>query len=130
MFGVNIDEITTTDSSLDNDNISIKDDSSIEWPPSSSGFGANVSLNDALFGRLTTSATANDMTTTFAQSITLLDDIPTTSSSSDSSIDKTQNDDSSNYVTDEEKASADLKELLAGSESCLRYFRGQNQSSD
>ena len=81
MFGVNIDEITTTDSSLDNDNISIKDDSSIERPPSSSGFGANVSLNDALFGRLTSpSATTNDITTTFAQSITLLDDIPTTSS--------------------------------------------------
>ena len=73
-------------------------------PPSSSslsGFGSDVSLNDALFGRLT-SAAANDTTTTFAQSINLIDDTPTTSSS-DSSIDKTRKDnDSSNYVTDEE----------------------------
>ena len=36
MFGINIDEITTTDSSLDNDNISIKDDNvGTVRPPSS-----------------------------------------------------------------------------------------------
>jgi len=97
LFGVNINEITTTDSSLDNDNISIKDDNvGTVRPPSLSGFGADA-LNDELFGRLTsTSATPSDTTTkTFAQSITLLDDNPTPSSS-DSAIDKTQSDDDSN----------------------------------
>ena len=111
MIGVNIDEITT-DTTLDNDNISIKDDNvGTVRPPSSqslSGFGSDVSLNDALFGRLSTSATANDTTTkTFAQSITLLDDNPTPSLS-DSAIDKTQSDSASiasNYVTDEENLS-------------------------
>jgi len=39
-------------------------------------------------------------------------------------------DDDWDNFTDEEKASADLKELLVGSVDCLRYFRGQNQSSD
>jgi len=91
---------------------SIKDDSgstATARPPSSSsslsGFGADA-LNDALFGRLTsTSATPSDTTTkTFAQSITLLDDTPTISSS-DSAINKAQNDDgmrsSINYADEE-----------------------------
>jgi len=118
MFGINIDEITTTDSSLDNDNISIKDDNvGTVRPPSSpslSGFGADA-LNDALFGRLTsTSATPSDTTTkTFAQSITLLDDISTTSSS-DSAIDKTQSDDDSNRSINyaDEESLSDIENWL------------------
>ena len=113
MFGINIDEITT-DTNLDDDKISIKGDNAgtVRPPPSPSsglGFGSDVSLNNALFGRLTA---ANDMTKTLAQSITLLDDNIPTPSSPDSAIDKTQNDnDSSNYVTDEESLS-DIEDWL------------------
>ena len=97
-------------------NDDIKDDSgSTMRPPSSpslSGFGADVSINDALFGRLT-SATADDTTRTFAQSITLIDDIPTTSSS-DSAIDKTQNDDDSNRSSNyaDEESLSDVEDWL------------------